>query len=238
MKDPILITGAARSGTSMVAGIINICGAYGGNMSGANRNNAKGMFENARIRNTIVKPYYAKLGVDKLGQYPLPDVNNLPIPNNWRALVEQVMVDEGYTDGPWMYKGAKMCQHWPVWNYAFPNAKWIVVRRKTSDIVKSCSRTGFMRAFLNHAHQKSVGVTTETDGWIWWVREHEKRFVEMIQEGINVKVVWPERMVDGDYQQMKQAVEWLGLEWKEQEVVDFISPKLWKARQIKKNDTD
>lgn len=231
LPPPVLITGCARSGTSMVAGVINICGAFGGRMSGPNSNNAKGMFENSRIRNTIVKPYYSSLGVDRLGQYPLPDIDNLPIPHNWQRRVENVIIDEGYPGGPWMYKGAKMCQHWPVWHYAFPDAKWIIVRRKTSDIINSCLKTGFMRAFRNSAHQRAVGAKDEREGWLWWVSEHRKRFVEMINEGLNVKWVWPARMVDGDYKQMKEAIEWLGLEWKEQEVVEFISPKLWKARQ-------
>ena len=234
MKDPILITGAARSGTSMVAAIINICGAFGGNMSGSNSNNAKGMFENARIRNNVVKPYFRDmLEADKLGQYPLPDTNDLPIPNNWKHKVEQVMIDEGYIDGSWFYKGAKMCLHWPVWDYAFPDAKWIVVRRKTSDIINSCMRTGFMRAFSNANNQRAVDAQNEHDGWLWWVHQHEARFVEMITEGMNVRIVWPERMVEGDYKQIKDTIEWLGLEWQPQEVMNFIEPKLWKARDKK-----
>ena len=84
MNDPILITGAARSGTSMVAGAINICGAFGGNMRGPNKNNEKGMFENVRIVQNLTKPYLRGIGADQLGQYPLPDIFNLPIPSNWR----------------------------------------------------------------------------------------------------------------------------------------------------------
>ena len=74
MKDPILVTGCARSGTSMAAGVINICGAYGGEMVGANRFNEKGMFENFEIRNNILKTYLKKLRVDKMGKYPLPNI--------------------------------------------------------------------------------------------------------------------------------------------------------------------
>jgi hypothetical protein len=132
-----------------------------------------------------------------------------------------------------MYKGAKMCLHWPVWNYAFPKAKWIIVRRKTSDIINSCTRTKFMRAFVNQGNQRAVGAKDEHDGWLWWVHEHEKRFVEMIQEGLNVKVIWPQRMVDGDYSEIKEMLEWLGLEWTS-EVTEFMEPKLWHARQNKK----
>ena len=143
------------------------------------------------------------------------------------------MMEEGYEGGPWMYKGAKLCLHWPVWEYAFPNAKWIIVRRKTSDIINSCIRTGFMSAFGNRSNQVQVGAKDEWDGWLWWVHQHEERFVEMIQAGLNCKVIWPERMVDGDYSQIKEMLEWLGLEWGS-EITEFIEPKLWKARQIKK----
>jgi hypothetical protein len=230
MRQPILITGAARSGTSLVAGIIDICGAFGGKMSGPNKNNAKGMFENSRIRDAIVKPYLASIGVDRLGQYPLPNIPKLSIPLDWKQRIEKVMTDEGYKDGPWFYKGAKCCLIWPIWHYAFPKAKWIIVRRRTGDIVNSCLKTSFMRAFSRAEVLKKVNADDEKEGWVWWVRQHEQRFIEMIQEGLNVKVVWPERMVTGDYEQIYETIDWLGLDWKS-EVLNFIDPKLWKARK-------
>ena len=230
MQNPILITGCARSGTSMVAGAINICGAFGGYMSGPNKNNAKGMFENSRIRNALTKPYLRDIKVDSLGQYPLPDIRLIPILPDWKYHVEKVMKDQGYSGGPWFYKGAKMCLVWPLWNYAFPDAKWIVVRRRTPDIVNSCLKTSFMRAFQYEDVRKAIGVETEKEGWLWWVHQHEERFIEMIQAGLNVKVVWPERMVQGDYSQMMETMDWLGLPWKS-EVLSFIDPKLWKARR-------
>ena len=229
MNAPILITGCARSGTSLVAGIINMRGAFGGKMSGPNHNNAKGMFENSRIRNTMVKPYFRSLNVDPMGQFPLPDINTMLIPVDWSKRVEAIMTEEGYEGGPWMYKGAKMCLHWPVWHYAFPNAKWIIVRRKTSDIINSCIRTGFMSAFNRRNNQAAVGAKGEWDGWLWWVHQHEDRFREMINEGLNCKVIWPERMVDGDYSQIKEMLEWLGLEWGS-EITEFIESKLFHSR--------
>lgn len=232
MNSPILITGAARSGTSLVAGVINKCGAFGGLMSRGNRYNEKGMFENAFIRDKLEKPYLTGLGLDRLGQYPLAETENLSIPADWKKKVQDIMIKEGYKEGPWMYKGAKACQIWPVWNYAFPNAKWIIVRRRSADIATSCLNTGFMQRFSDPKIQSEIGVTNEYDGWIWWIREHEKKFVEMIQAGLNVKIVWPDRMVDrGDYTQMIDAIEWLGLEWRDKEIMSFVEPKLWKARK-------
>ncbi len=229
MNNPILITGAARSGTSMVAGIINMCGAFGGVMAGANKNNQKGMFENVAIRETLMKPYLSKMGVDRKGQYPLPDISKMEIPVNWRQKVEDILYTQGYKEGAWMYKGAKMCLTWPLWNQAFPNAKWIIVRRRTADITNSCIKTGFMNAFIRKEMQQKVGAENEKEAWTWWVRQHEKRFIEMINTGLNVKVVWPERMVDGDYQQMMEMIEWLGLKWNS-DIYQFIDPLLWKSR--------
>jgi hypothetical protein len=216
-QSPILLTGCARSGTSLMAGIVNICGAFGGVMSGPNKYNQKGMFENAHIRDIIEKGYLRKIGMDPLGQKPLPNTDNLMIPNNWKEDVEKVMLNEGYKDGPWFYKGAKACLIWPVWNLAFPNAKWIIVRRRSADIADSCLNTAFMRAYDTY------------EGWISWINHHEDKFIEMFTSGLNVKQVWPERMLNGNYEQAREAIEWLGLKWNREKVVAHIEPKLWKA---------
>ena len=227
----ILITGCARSGTSMVAGAIHLCGAFGGIVRGPSKNNMKGMFENARVVNEIVKSYLREHGLDPMCQYPLPDVSKISIPSDWRERVEKVMKDEGYSGGQKVfYKGAKICLMWPIWHHAFPDAKWIIVRRRTGDIIQSCLKTSFMRAFSRKHFQQAVGVDNEVDGWRWWVHQHEQRFVEMITKGLNCKMVWPERMVQGDYKQMVETMDWLGLPWKS-EVLSFVDPKLWKARR-------
>ncbi|MGB4239665.1 MAG: hypothetical protein WBJ87_08685, partial [Candidatus Hydrothermia bacterium] len=73
----------------------------------------------------------------------------------------------------------------------------------------------------------------EEEGWLWMVHEYEKRFVEMIMSGIDCKVIWPDRMVYGDYQQIYEMLEWLGLPWKS-EILTFLDPLLEKSRQIEK----
>ena len=214
----------------MIAGSIALCGAFGGNMVGPNRHNAKGMFENYKIRENITKPYLREHGVDPLGQWPLPDMDKLTIPMNWRQRVDTVFKEEGYAAGPRFYKGAKCCLFWPVWAHAFPNAKWIIVRRHRQDIVTSCMKTGFMRAFRLRQNQRAVGVSSEREGWAWWVEQHLIRFREMQDAGLNCRVIWPEKMIQGDYQPLYEAIEWLGLPWNS-EVLSFIDPKLWRARR-------
>jgi len=234
MRDPILITGCARSGTSMVAGAIHLCGAFGGELAGPNKNNRKGMFENSAIRETLSKPYMARNGADRLGQYPLPEIDKLNIPLNWRNRVLDIMRSQGYKKGPWFYKGAKMCLTWPLWHSAFPEARWIIVRRDAQDIVNSCMKTSFMRAYHRREVLQAIGEDNEADGWHWWVRQHEKRFVEMISAGLNCQMLWPSRMVIGDYRHMMSVVEWAGLKWNS-EVLSFIDPKLWHSRN-RRND--
>jgi hypothetical protein len=229
---PILITGAARSGTSLVGACVHLCGAWKGDTVGPGRWNKKGMYENHALREKVVKPILMKMGVDRRGQFPLPKTDDVIIPQKFKEHVLSTIKQQGWTpDKPWMYKCAKMSLIWPVWQYAFPNSKWVIVRRKTSDIVNSCMRTGFMTAFGNEKVQKRVNVDNERDGWVWWVRRHEDKFVEIIKAGLNVQMVWPERMVNADYEQMMHTMEWLGLTWNGSAVSEFIEPKLWKARR-------
>ena len=229
---PIIVTGCARSGTSLVGGILYLCGAWKGDTSGPTKYNKKGMFENAALRNHIVKPYLESINCDKLGQFPLPKTENIKIPHDFKEKVLNEITKQGWKPkDKWFYKCAKMCLMWPVWNYAFPDTKWVIVRRKTPDIINSCLKTGFMKAFDKPYIRKSVGVNTSKEGWLWWVHQHEEKWIEMITAGLNCKQIWPERMINSDYGQIKETIEWLGLEWNEKAVVDFIEPKLWKARR-------
>jgi hypothetical protein len=225
-ESPILITGCSRSGTSIVAAAINKCGAFLGKTS------KRAMFENIRIKEELVKPYFDRMGADVRGQYPLPDLETISIPMNWKDQVEQIIIEEEYKEGPWMYKGSGVGLVWPLWHYAFPNAKWIIVRRKSCDIIQSCLKTGYMNAFSDEGIQEKVNVKSEYDGWLWWVHQHEKRFIEMIQSGVNCKQIWPERMVDNNYEQLYEVLDWVGLS-KVEDLTDFINPLLWGNKKRK-----
>jgi hypothetical protein len=222
-QSPILITGIPRSGASMIARAINMCGAFGGNIS------KRGMWVNPKIRYELVEPFLIEMNVDKRGQFPLPNIYNIDIPNNWRELVESIMIEDGFKQGQWMYKDSRSCLLWPLWHSAFPEAKWIIVRRKTGSVIESCIKTAYMDAFKYELNQYSVKAKNEHDGWLWWVHEYEKRFMEMIEAGLNCRIINPSRMVHGDYQQVQETLEWLGLEWNKS-VVDLIDPLLQTTR--------
>jgi len=216
MIDPILITGCARSGTSMVAGTIHLCDVFGGKLVGPTPYNKRGMFENNEIRNAVTKPYLRSIGMDPLGQDPLPITEELMVPTNWRERVESIIRQQGYKSGPWFNKEAKSCLIWPVWHYAFPRAKWVIVRREEEDIVDSCLRTPFMRAFKDRV------------GWQGWVSHHLYCFEEMKLAGLDIIEVWPD---PSDISIFRGLIFKLGLEWNELIVRQFLSPNLFHKRK-------
>lgn len=224
-NQPILITGCARSGTSLSAGIIGLCGAWGGKTSGPNKNNPKGMFENANIRNNFVKPFLKSMGADPMGQNPLPDVEKCKLMSvdaivQWRKKILTEIYSQGYKgDQQWYYKGAKLCLIWPLWHRAFPKAKWIIVRRDGKDIAQACLKTSFMRAYKTE------------EGWYKWIDHHKDRFLEMEQAGLDIRYVWPQKMIDFDLMEIGITIAELGLKWNQQRVEDFIEPAYWSGGQ-------
>jgi hypothetical protein len=218
-NSPILITGVQRSGATIIAKILQSCGMFTGVTTS--------MMENVAIKQ-LVDEYYADCGADKRGQFPLPDVNSLLIPTDWRDDVRFKLS----SDGNWGYKSSRICQIWPVWNNAFPSARWIIVRRRTGDIINSCVNTDYMNVFEDSVNRKFINVHNAEEGWLWWIHEHEKLFLQIVQSHLNYVEVWPERMVNGDYDQIKKIVAWLGLEW-DSNIPKKIEPLLWNSRQKK-----
>lgn len=213
---PTLITGCARSGTSLIAGIIHACGARGGTLLGPNQWNERGMFENLYIRENLVKPYLKAIFADPKGQKPLPMASTCPPIQDWHEAFMDVLYEQGYEDSePLFYKGAKMCLMWPVWHAAFPYARWVIVRRDDAGIIASCLRTPFMDAYK------------DAPGWQEWIDHHKECFDEMAVWGLGMFHIYSPAIVKGDLSGAREMIQWLGLEWDEERVVEFISPELW-----------
>lgn len=205
LNSPVFVTGIERSGSSLIGRIIDMCGAFSGRTTS--------MCENINLK-LLLDEYYRGVGINVRGQYPLPDTHQMLIPVDWKSKVTSILDKENYASSTtWMYKGSRIAQTWPIWDFAFPNAKWIIVRRRTGDVVESCLKTGFMNAYKDKIIQEKIGVSSEIEGWLWWVHEHESLFREMIETGLNVKVIWPERMLDGNFEQIHEMLDWLDMPW-------------------------
>jgi len=217
---PIFITGAERSGSTLIARILKLCEVHIGKTTN--------MLENIKITD-LLKNTYGDLGLDLVG-----NLVGFNIRSDWQNEIESVLIKEGYAGlNDWMYKSSLLCKTWPVWNYAYPNAKWVIVRRNKDDIVQSCLKTAYMYKFKSSRNLKVLNLTTESAGWDYWVDQHNKLFVTMMENGLNCRIIWPERMVYGDYEQIYELIEWLGLAWSNN-IYSEIDPLLWHTRNKEK----
>ena len=231
VNDPILITGSPRSGGSMIAGITAICGGFAGNqIFDPQAPYSADMFENVAIREQIIKPYLIRGGSDKDGHFPLPMITELDMSYKLRNRVVGAMLQQGLEGEQWFYKDSRIALTWPLWHKAFPNAKWIIVRRNPKDIVDACCKTGFMNAYKYHTVRKKAGVHSEREGWSNMVRHYEERFLEISKQPNLCSIeLWPEQLADGDYSHMEAVMCWAGLEWNKK-AKEWVEPKLWNSK--------
>lgn len=197
----ILITGCARSGTSLTAQVLEACGAKLGRVND--------LYEHTGVRDELVKPFLSSIGADPLGQSSLPE-DGYRFPGDWPERVEAQL---GAAD---TYKGAKMALVWPLWRAAFPQARWVICHRNAHDIAASCMRTRFMQAF-----------DTQED-WREWALRYKERLTDL-QRAVEHVAVWPQDAIIGDAEVYRPVVEHCGLTWNREAVQAVIHPNAWHA---------
>lgn len=142
---PILIISAPRSGSSLLSYVLNEEGIQVGITKRGDRFNPNGYFENLQIRDVIID--YLKSNDDfELGKKFNPIDLNADMPN-FKNKITDILVDEKIqNDKPWLFKDPKNTFAWMLWNKYYPDAKWILLNRNTSDIINSFFNTDFMDA--------------------------------------------------------------------------------------------
>jgi hypothetical protein len=225
---PILITGVQRSGASIIARTIASLGVFTGKCNK--------LTENVNFK-LLLNDLYKNNKCPINAQYPLINNSLLSIPKNWRNVVQYYMSIDGYkSDQKWLYKNHRILQTWRIWKEIYPDAKWIIVRRNTNDIIDSCIQTHYMNAFKNPFNLKKVNAKDEYEGWLWWIYKHKDLITELTASGIDYKIIWPEKMLFGDYTQMKEIVEWIGFQWNDQ-IINITNPLFYKRRKEYINGT-
>jgi len=220
-SDAIIITGPCRSGVSMIAGVIDVCGAWGGTKGKLNSYDASAYGENKGIRDNILNPFLEGIKADRRGQRPLPNISKCnsiakELGEAWRRRTFRIIEENGYESGPFYLASTKHSLIWPVWNAAFPDAKWVLIRRKDEDIVEACLKTSYMFKY------------NDEGGWQYWLSKYKKRIQEMIDERLNIFQIWPQHMINGDLRELQEMIDWLGLEWDENKIQDFVAPIVWR----------
>ncbi len=215
---PVLVTGAPRSGTSMVTGVLEACGLWLGPTLSGDANNPKGYFENLILRDKVQKDILLRSGFDRLGIEPLPPAGWRPNVPNLKAVVRTIVTAQGYDDvRPWGFKDAKLTLNWRLWHAHFPQAKWVVVRRSTDAIVASCLRADFMK---QHSADPAF--------WRAFVRSYQARLDRLRATVPWSRAVDSAQLVAGDLA-LERLIGELGLAWREDAVRRFVTRELWHA---------
>ena len=225
---PIFILGLPRSGTSMIAGAIGLCGAWTGSTVQGSQANPKGFFEHIIIREDIIKRVLTGLGCDPLGVRKIPPIDLQGQIPKLADIIKTIIERDGYMgDRPWLYKDAKLTLIWPLFKSAFPSATWIVVRRDEEEFIESCLRTPFMR---QHSQDRNF--------WEHFAGEYQARIEALKDSGANVLEISSRDIIKGNFSYLKELVEQLGLRYREKELKEFISPAYWHGASNKTTNTN
>jgi hypothetical protein len=208
----------------MIAGILNLSGIYAGQTVHPDKSYTATLYENQRMRQLVTQSFKENV-CDPDAQFPLPTAYFLFTENFRSRCFGTILREREGKQGQWFYKDNRLPLVWQEMNKIFPSAKWVVVLRDDNSILKSCEKTGFMKAFSKSYILQQIGKETAIDGWKWWLQQYKDRIMEM-QYSLNMRIIYPEKMMHGNYEEIKSVVGWCGGVWKEKETKDFIQPKL------------
>lgn len=204
----IVVVGAPRSGTSITCHVLQALGVdFGGPLVGTAKSNPHGFMEHRTVREEVTKPTLLGMGFDPRGQGPLP-------PRSWEPLEDEIEPFRRLMltalEGAEAVKDPKLLLLWPLVDAAFPEARWIFVRRESRHVVESMYRVRWMRLGSLRATRM-------------YVREIEGR-MELAGPQVGAVEVWPD---PSDKESFLGMAEALGLEWDDGAVRGVLDPGIW-----------
>lgn len=218
-EHPVFVTGLPRSGTSMVTGLLGVCGLWLGHTVPGGKENIRGFFENVILRERVQKEVLRQGNFDPLGVRHLPPTNWHPVIRNFREIVAAALRAQGY-DGEkqWGFKDAKLTLTWRLWHEHFPAARWVIVRRPTEQVIASCLRTSFMKP---HSPDPAF--------WQRFVEAYLDR-LETLQRTVSwSRTVEATAIAGGRFDELAKLVGDLDLAWSPDAARDFVAPASWNA---------
>lgn len=130
-KQPILIAGPPRVGSTMLAGLFFHHGIWIGEAKVTKHPSTNSMIG---TENVHIKSYLKTLMPGhKNWTLPIPDVNSAV---NFEQRIESLVE----TEGMWLVKTGGLLLTWQLWREAFPKAIWIFPKRSIEKIVDSVKR--------------------------------------------------------------------------------------------------
>lgn len=211
MKDPIIVTGGPRSGTTLTMKFLQACGMEVGASA------ARSTLVEGRIRDELYKPILASGGFDPRAQNPLPPLGWQPemSAERFRSAVLALAEIDVTKNAVWGFKAIKGLLFWRLVNEAFPKAKWIVIHREREEHIDSLLRTSFMNTY------------TTREGWDRYLTEIDEHMLDLIAEIDNWEQFEPAELREEkpDIGRLTYLCEWCGLTFNKQALSVFDSSK-------------
>lgn len=216
---PVLITGIPRSGVRIVGRFLQDlgywCGPWLPHAPWADT-------ENQAIRNSIYRPLFRGLRADVNGLRGLPVTAEIAelaprFGSSWRRQTERIMEKQGCSFVRWFYSGPDVALVWPMWKEAYPKAKWVIVRRNTDDVLRSCRKTGYVIRTVSEEKQRE------------WAAGYHEKFAEIRDSGVSWIEVWPSKWISSGHGEAKALVDFLGSWNDETAMFDALAPIRWSS---------
>ena len=208
----ILVCGPPRSGTSMVAGILSLCGAFPGFTIGPVPHNTKGTFQNSVILELIMNMLIAFQLFNEWGMHVIPERS--PFISDLKKHVDETLLAQGANGLPMMVKAPQISLIWETWHQSYPAAKWVWCDRDKDAVARSCMRASRYESLTDSPYSFL--------DWKEWVDAHDDKLFEMASAELDLTIIDTRKVADGDYSQIMAFVEEVGLEWREDAVNEFV----------------
>ena len=214
--NPIIILGIPRSGTSLLAGLWSLTGIWTGPTTPPSINNIKGFFENREIRDKSTYKILRDNGYCTRGQNPIPQPDDvLKSQFDLHNSIMTMAQVQGYTEGPWMFKNAKITLMWKLWYDMFPKAEYFITKRRDEDIIKSCLKTNFMNMYQDRK------------GWQGWIDTHYEHLDNFKKTDAKIHEIDTSELAHGNITEFVELIYDLGFELPLDKAKEFIVPEAW-----------
>lgn len=198
IRDPILITGLPRSGTSFVASVFHACGMWVGRCLGPTDDNPRGFYEN-RAMSGLLESFREGLA---------------PTPDAMAGDMRLAAIGQGAGDGrPWGFKEPALLDWWPTLEQAFPAATWVACVREPGTAMASFARCTFGRKWrLDDLSARYA---------------YLERRLGLLLARPGVRTVSVDSVAAGDWLALREAVEAASLPWVPERAVGRWDPAIW-----------
>jgi len=208
-QDPIFIAGPPRTGTTMLAGLLNIHGVWVGRARTTNFPETNCDFGS---ENLDIKDLMKAKGMEasyKNWNTPFP-----PQVKHWYDLKDSVEVFIP-DDTPWLVKTTWVLVFFSFWMEAYPKARWIFTKRSIEAIQDSMNRHPTMK---RHPEKQKRG----------YIEALQARQNKVGRLATNSFVLDINKMVNKDEEEITSLFTFLKIPIKWEETLNWIKPEMMK----------